>query len=88
LRLDGDGKFSLTRFNARDVPRYGILSQTWEADDHEVTFQDIIDGVGNSKPGYGKIRFCGDQAQKDGLEYFWVNNCCINKARALSFKRL
>jgi hypothetical protein len=29
--------------------------------------------------GYKKIRFCGDQAQQDGLQYFWVDTCCIDK---------
>ncbi|KAF1830511.1 HET-domain-containing protein, partial [Decorospora gaudefroyi] len=31
-------------------------------------------------PGYKKIRFCGDQAQQDGLQYFWVDTCCIDKS--------
>jgi hypothetical protein len=33
-----------------------------------------------NRPGYAKIRFCGEQAQRDGLQYFWVDTCCINKA--------
>jgi hypothetical protein len=31
-------------------------------------------------PGYKKIRFCGEQAQQDGLQYFWVDTCCIDKS--------
>ncbi|KAF1828673.1 HET-domain-containing protein [Decorospora gaudefroyi] len=31
-------------------------------------------------PGYKKIRFCGEQAQLDGLQYFWVDTCCIDKS--------
>ncbi|EUC43035.1 hypothetical protein COCMIDRAFT_7446 [Bipolaris oryzae ATCC 44560] len=31
------------------------------------------------KPSYKKIRFCGEQAQQDGLQYFWVDTCCIDK---------
>jgi archaellum biogenesis ATPase FlaH len=30
--------------------------------------------------GYKKIRFCGEQAQQDGLQYFWVDTCCIDKS--------
>ncbi|KAF2115159.1 heterokaryon incompatibility protein-domain-containing protein [Lophiotrema nucula] len=26
-----------------------------------------------------EIRFCGEQAGRDGLEYFWVDTCCINR---------
>jgi hypothetical protein len=33
-----------------------------------------------TKNGYSKIRFCGDQATRDGLKYFWVDSCCINKS--------
>jgi hypothetical protein len=32
-----------------------------------------------SKVGYRKISFCGEQAKKDGLNYFWVDTCCIDK---------
>ena len=46
----------------------------------EVTFKDIIKGTGKSKAGYTKIRFCGKQAAKNGLPYFWVDTCCINKS--------
>jgi len=27
--------------------------------------------------GYEKIRLCGERARHDGLQYFWVNTCCI-----------
>ncbi|OCK79096.1 hypothetical protein K432DRAFT_275240, partial [Lepidopterella palustris CBS 459.81] len=56
--------------------RYAILSHTWEADDQEVTFKDLTDGVGFNKLGYGKIQFCGEQAREDGLQYFWIDSCC------------
>jgi hypothetical protein len=45
---------------------------TWK-EGEEVTFQELIDGTGKGKPGYEKIRFCGEQAKRDGLRYFWVN---------------
>jgi hypothetical protein len=60
-------------------PPYAILSHTWGGDADEVTFTDIISGNGTTKHGYNKIRFCGDQAQQDGLQYFWVDTCCIDK---------
>ena len=44
-----------------------------------MTFADIVNGGGKAKPGYKKICFCGEQAQKDGLQYFWVDTCCIDK---------
>ena len=27
-----------------------------------------------------QIRFCGEQAKRDGLQYFWVDTCCIDKS--------
>ena len=74
-------EFSLTKdFVGDDVPRYAILSHTWGPDTEEVTFKDLIDGTGKHKNGYDKIRFCGKQAKSDGLQYFWVDTCCINKS--------
>ncbi|TVY59666.1 Vegetative incompatibility protein HET-E-1, partial [Lachnellula suecica] len=32
------------------------------------------------KAGYDKIRFCGEQARGDGLQYFWVDIYCIDKS--------
>ena len=81
LRSD-TGEFSLTKDLVGDdtIPLYAILSHTWGADAEEVTFEDITNGTGRDKPGYEKIRFCGEQARIDGLQYFWIDTCCINKA--------
>ena len=41
----------------------------------------MIVGTGISNwPGYNKIRFCGEQARRDDLQYFWVDTCCIDKS--------
>ncbi|RYP05879.1 hypothetical protein DL765_009689 [Monosporascus sp. GIB2] len=80
LRRSHTGEFNLTNDFVGDdtIPPYAILSHTW-TEDQEVTFQDIIDGTGQSKTGYDKIQFCEQQAKNDGLRYFWVDTCCINK---------
>jgi hypothetical protein len=76
-----DGKFRLTKdFVQQDVPEYAILSHTWGPDTEEVTFRNVVDGTGEHKSGWNKIRFCADQARRDGLTYFWVDTCCINKS--------
>ncbi|KAK4451027.1 hypothetical protein QBC34DRAFT_61486 [Podospora aff. communis PSN243] len=62
------------------IPPYAILSHTWG--DGEVAFTELKDGTGEKKAGYAKIKFCGDQAQSDGLKYFWVDTCCIDKSDA------
>jgi len=79
----GGSNFSLTNFRDDRIPSYAILSHTWAADnDQELTFQDLQNGLGSSKKGYGKIQFCSDQAERDGLRYFWVDSCCIDKSNS------
>lgn len=81
LQSSNVSEFSLTKNLVGDeIPRYAILSHTWGADTEEVTFQDLIDGTGKDKPGYDKIRFCGEQAGRDGLQSFWIDTCCIDKS--------
>jgi hypothetical protein len=78
LRGSNGGELSLTEELLNNIPEYAILSHTWEAE--EVYFQDIKDGSGKSKCGYSKIQFCSNQAKHDGLTYFWVDTCCIDKS--------
>ncbi|CAN9307677.1 unnamed protein product [Alternaria alternata] len=83
LEIQHDGTITLTEdlIGAGNVPAYAILSHTWQAG-QEVTFDEFKRGLGRDKAGFGKIRFCAQQAQRDGLRHFWVDTCCINKADA------
>jgi hypothetical protein len=80
LQYSGSGELSIHSFDDGDVPPYAILSHTWGPDRDEVTFADVQTGGGKTKLGYKKIDFCGRQAQRDGLQYFWIDTCCIDKA--------
>jgi hypothetical protein len=80
LKLEADGKLSLTEFVGNKTPRYAILSHTWGADDTEFTFKDLVEDTGKTKAGYNKILFCAKQAADDKLQYFWVDTCCIDKS--------
>jgi hypothetical protein len=80
LKFGSRGELNLPIDIVEDIPCYAILSHTWGADGDEVTFNDLQNGSGKSKAGYAKIRFCGEQARKDGLQYFWADTCCIDKA--------
>jgi hypothetical protein len=80
LRWKGDGSLELSPSVHSNFPKYAVLSHTWLNDDQEVTYDDLTNGTYHLKPeGCNKIRFCGEQAAKDGLEFFWVDTCCINK---------
>jgi hypothetical protein len=79
LKIRGNGEISLTKDLISNIPPYARLSHTWGDDDEEVTFRDLSESSGKDKIGYRKIQFCGEQAARDGLEYFWVDTCCIDK---------
>jgi hypothetical protein len=51
LQYSGSGDLSTHSFDDGAVPPYAILSHTWGADNDEVTFTDVIQGVGKDKPG-------------------------------------
>jgi Heterokaryon incompatibility protein (HET) len=80
LQLHNHGEVSLTKNFIDPIPPYAILSHTWGADDEEVTFEDLTQGVGKNKAGYEKISFCEKQAARDGLQYVWIDTCCIDKS--------
>jgi hypothetical protein len=76
-----NGDFRLTEKSLDSaIPPYAILSHTWGDASQEATFEDMIQGSCKNKAGYKKIRFCGEQAARDGLQYFWVDSCCIKKS--------
>ena len=80
LDIDTDDRINRTKdLQGDEIPPYAILSHTWGADVDEVTFQDVTNGAGARKVGYEKIKFCAQQARRDGLSYFWVDTCCIDK---------
>ena len=81
LSRDTNGELVLRGFDSNNLPAYAILSHTWDTDNsNEVSFQDLEAGTAKSKAGYGKILFCQRQADVDGLRYFWVDTCCIDKS--------
>jgi hypothetical protein len=80
LQRNNSGKYSLTEFVGKAIPRYAILSHTWGADHEEVTMADLEKDTCTSKAGYRKLQFCADQVAKHNLYYFWIDTCCIDKS--------
>ena len=81
VHLKDNGEFSLVKFQGNNIPAYAILSHTWGKEEEEVTYQDLQQNTGKKKMGYRKLTFCGEQAAKDGLGYFWIDTCCCSKQR-------
>lgn len=66
-------------FYEPDIPPYAILSHTWG--DEEVDFQEFKEeNRANQKEGWSKIKNTCDKALSDGLQYAWVDTCCIDKS--------
>jgi hypothetical protein len=79
-REDGEPGVTDDLIDANATRPYAILSHTWGKEEEEVSFEDLANNRGKDKAGYNKIQLCGEQAKRDGLQYFWVDTCCINKA--------
>ncbi|USP79359.1 hypothetical protein yc1106_06633 [Curvularia clavata] len=78
LHLDAPGRLILTDFRDKPIPPYAILSHRWG--DSEILIEDIFNGNYKKKEeGYQKLRFCAEQAAQDGLQYFWIDTCCIDR---------
>ncbi|OJJ34652.1 hypothetical protein ASPWEDRAFT_109715, partial [Aspergillus wentii DTO 134E9] len=71
------GGFRIEEFQNEEALEYAILSHTWN--EEEVTFQEILTGRPVPKKGFQKIKDCCARARQDGIEYAWVDTCCIDK---------
>ena len=77
MRLLHSETLQFREFFDRDVPQYAILSHRWG--DMEVSFQDMEQNRAPDGSGIEKIKRCCRQARQDGLEWVWVDTCCIDK---------
>ncbi|TDZ19997.1 Vegetative incompatibility protein HET-E-1 [Colletotrichum orbiculare MAFF 240422] len=66
-----------------EPPAYAVLSHTWGADEEEISFRDVQE-TATSKTGVGRAKFdgCCAQTLADGLDYAWIDTCCIDKANS------
>lgn len=78
-RYTKDGKIRFKEFYQNNIPSYAILSHTWE-DGEEVTFEDCKSSAVKDKKGYKKIQHTCRLAIADGIEYVWIDTCCIDKS--------
>ena len=78
MRLVNTSTLELHEFVGSNIPKYAILSQTWEQG--EVLFHDMANPAALHLPGFAKIsRFC-ERARSENLEFGWIDTCCIDKS--------
>ncbi len=70
MRLLHTTKLELVEFVGEDIPPYAILSHTWA--EEEVLFQDVQQGVAQSRRGYEKVAGACALAVEDGFEYIVI----------------
>jgi hypothetical protein len=80
MRLLSAKTLQLAAFPDDRLPAYAILSHTWG--DDELLPQDLGANTEEkkSKKGYAKVRGCCERALGDGLEWVWIDTCCIDKS--------
>ncbi|KAJ9644436.1 hypothetical protein H2204_001788 [Knufia peltigerae] len=83
MKLINTKTLTLEEFFTETAPPYAILSHTWTSE--EVTYQDITSVGGGSlsspaKKGYAKLKQTCRLARQDGLDYAWIDTCCIDKS--------
>lgn len=78
----------LEDFIGLNTPQYAILSHTWN-NGQEVSFQEMRAAAADdahlksrvsTKSGWQKIDMTCRQAAEEGLQYAWVDTCCIDKS--------
>jgi hypothetical protein len=86
MRLIKADTFQIHEFpSAETAPAFAILSHTWG--DHECTLRDMDHPSVQSKTGFLKIKYCCEQALKDGLHWAWVDTLVFNLGKP-TLKRL
>jgi hypothetical protein len=87
MRLLNTSTFMLGEFTGSDIPAYAILSHRWGK--QEITFQDVRNfrsftdyfriRKATRIEGWSKIKGRCAQAVLDGIQWIWVDSCCIDK---------
>jgi hypothetical protein len=71
MRLLNARTLELHDFLGDPVERYAILSHTWG--EEECTSQHISAPDADKRKGFVKIKFCCEQALKDGIDWVWID---------------
>ena len=72
---DGGSLPRLVEFDSNHVLDYGILSHTWGM--HEIQYADIKQPKIKTWESFQKTYYGCVGALNDGLQYLWVDTCCI-----------
>jgi hypothetical protein len=79
MRLINTRTRKFEEFMGRNIPKYAILSHTWE--EEEVSYTDYVDSrhLASHMKGFEKIHKTCQSAEREGIQYAWIDTCCIDK---------
>lgn len=81
MRLINTDTLDLSEFFGSDIPKYAILSHTWDKNG-EITYQEWVARDKTSithKSGYQKVIGACQKAYSHGIDWLWVDTNCIDK---------
>lgn len=78
MRLIDCRKMLMEEFVGEDIPPYAIPSHTWGKE--EVAYRDFGTEEAKSRAGWHKIKQTCETALAEGIQYAWVDTCCIDKS--------
>jgi hypothetical protein len=79
MRLINTFTREFEEFIGSNVPEYAILSHTW--DEEEVSYADYVTDRHHATgmKGFAKIDGTCLKAAAEGINYAWIDTCCIDK---------
>ena len=78
MRLLHTSTIELHEFSSDKIPKYAILSHTW--DDDEFLFSHFQREKSAKPESHHKVTRCCELAASEGWEYVWIDTCCIDKS--------
>jgi hypothetical protein len=80
INVQDEHRMFFEEFNEPEIPRYAILSHTWEKE--EISYLDACALFStyrayavSLKAGYQKLKRFATVAQGLGLDYIWIDTC-------------
>lgn len=83
MRLLNSLTCELGEFADTAIPPYAIISHIYEDEERSLVEASILDLQDPSilgKPYFEKIKSCCRQAQRDSIEWVWIDTCCLDRS--------
>lgn len=77
-KIPKSGELTIKEVGDPGNEQYAILSHRWG--EKEITLKDVESGSYNkNSEAYLKIKGCCKEAERNGIDWVWIDTCCIDK---------